>query len=177
MFSPFELVWAGGALGRGVKLAFGWSRRKRDSIEGVLARRRRGPIRGGAEAAKTAEVQAVPAAVESAPLPEPEFVQPLPEPVIEPPALEPVVEPPAPEPVIEPPPQITEGQAGDAVPAIAAEPAPAAEEAAPLPPPKRPKRGPKKKKSAAQKTLKELSEQMSERIETAPPPPVSDKES
>ena len=51
MFSPFALVWAGGAFGRAAQQVSGWSRGAREMIEGVLARtsRRRTPARRGGQ--------------------------------------------------------------------------------------------------------------------------------
>jgi gamma-glutamylputrescine oxidase len=40
MFSPFPLVWAGGAFGRMAQQVSGWSRRSQETIGGMLARRR-----------------------------------------------------------------------------------------------------------------------------------------
>jgi hypothetical protein len=40
MFSPFALVWAGGALGRTARQVSGWSHDAREMVEGVLARTR-----------------------------------------------------------------------------------------------------------------------------------------
>ena len=40
MFSPFALVWAGGAFGRAAQQVSEWSRRARDRWDGLLARRR-----------------------------------------------------------------------------------------------------------------------------------------
>ena len=54
MFSPFALVWAGGALGRTAQQVSGWSRGARETIEGVLARIR-DARRRRAEAAKARE--------------------------------------------------------------------------------------------------------------------------
>jgi glycine/D-amino acid oxidase-like deaminating enzyme len=40
MFSPFELIWAGGVVGRAARQVSGWWRRGRDSVEQSLVRRR-----------------------------------------------------------------------------------------------------------------------------------------
>ena len=49
MFSPFALVWAGGAFGRAAQQVSEWSRRSRDMVDGVLARRREGKRRRAEE--------------------------------------------------------------------------------------------------------------------------------
>ena len=40
MFSPFALVWAGGALGRTAQRVSGWSHGAREMVDGALARTR-----------------------------------------------------------------------------------------------------------------------------------------
>ena len=40
MFKPFALVWAGGGFGRAAQQVSEWSRRSRDTVGGILARRR-----------------------------------------------------------------------------------------------------------------------------------------
>jgi hypothetical protein len=95
MFSPFALVWAGGALGRTAQQVSGWSHHAREMLEGVLARTRDARRRRAAVAKVAAEAAAAapslvvpdepPAVVES-------VVEPIVERVIEP-AAEPVIEP------------------------------------------------------------------------------------
>jgi hypothetical protein len=143
MFSPFALVWAGGALGRAAQELVGWSHRALDAVEELLARRRNAKPRR-VEAAKAA-----PAAAASLPLV-----------TSAEPAVEPVAEPiaamePAPAAIEAPTPAPPEVQ-----PAAAVAPTPN-EQAAPVPP-RRPKRGPKKKKSAPPQPLNDLSQSTSE---------------
>jgi gamma-glutamylputrescine oxidase len=100
MFSPFALVWAGGALGRTARQVSAWTHDAREMVEGVLARAR-DVRRRRAAAAPSPVVADEPSTV----------VEPVIEAVIEPVAeqvLEPAI-PPVSEPVIEPPvePQVT----------------------------------------------------------------------
>jgi glycine/D-amino acid oxidase-like deaminating enzyme len=74
MFSPFALVWAGGAFGRAARQLSEWSGRSRDMLHGWLARRRDGKRRR-TEAAR---------AVVAAPLAPPQVASPI-EPIAEPP--------------------------------------------------------------------------------------------
>lgn len=161
MFSPFALVWAGGAFGRAAQQVSGWSRRSRDMVEGALARRREGK-RPRAEGAKVSVV---------APAVTPEVIptEPVAEPLVQPVAaaaeaaaiavVEQLIE------------EIREGQSGTAPPPASEQPAPAIA--------RQPKRGPKKKKAG---TLKTLSEEMiqSNKLPTGPavlrdPPDGSDQ--
>jgi len=182
MFSPFALVWAGGAFGRAAQPLVGWSHRTREAVEGVLARRRDAKRRR-AEAAKAAPAAAAPPATT--------FAAPAIEPVAEPiAAMEPAPVAPAAalpattfaEPAIEP---VAEPIMAAMEPALAAIEAPApgpsehqsAGAGAPIPneqvapvPPKRPKRGPKKKKSAPPQPLKDLFESASGTEAAAGPP-------
>jgi glycine/D-amino acid oxidase-like deaminating enzyme len=64
LFSPFELVWAGGRIGRAVAQAYYWYFRTRERLEGLLARR------DEAKRMRPAVAAPVPAA-EIAPTPEP----------------------------------------------------------------------------------------------------------
>jgi glycine/D-amino acid oxidase-like deaminating enzyme len=126
MFAPFELVWAGGLLGRAAKQTHGWARGSRESLEGFLARRRDSQRRR-AEAAKAATVEAAPPMAPDVPWPEPPAA---PEPEIEPPVPKAVAaiiheaaaqaEPPPVTAFIaeEPLPEILEGQSGGAAPPI-----------------------------------------------------------
>jgi gamma-glutamylputrescine oxidase len=125
MFSPFALVWAGGALGRTAQRVSGWSHDAREMFQGVLARfRDAGRRRAAAAKAATEAAVVAPPVVMNERL---AVVEPAIEPVVEP-VVEPVIEP-AMEPVTEPviTPQI-EAQVGpEAPPAAAAmEPEPAA---------------------------------------------------
>jgi hypothetical protein len=170
MFSPFELVWAGGKLGRAAKLYSGWTRSVRESVQAALARRwdasRRRAETASAEAAAAAAMVEAATAVAPEP-PPPEAVAEI--------VTETMVIAAEPEPVIEQSAEVTEGQSGAAAPAIPSEPAEPVQEAV-TPPPKRRKRGPKKKKKpGAQQTLKDVSEQMVER-DDAPASPVPDKD-
>ena len=61
MFTPFALVWAGGKLGRAAQQLADWAHRARESLEGLLARRREAK-RLRAEAAKAAAVAPPPVA-------------------------------------------------------------------------------------------------------------------
>ena len=74
MFSPFALVWAGGAFGRAAQQVSEWSRRSGEMLEGLLARRREAKRR---RAAKRRRVQASKVAV-AAPVVEPEAPPPAP---------------------------------------------------------------------------------------------------
>ncbi|MEA2982891.1 MAG: hypothetical protein QOF09_4714 [Alphaproteobacteria bacterium] len=181
MFSPFALVWAGGAFGRAAQRVSEWSRRCRESLGTVLARRRR-----WAKAAKPAVVSppAIPAVVpqvtpDVVPQAIPDVVlQVIPEavqqmiPNVVPPVIPDVVPPvePVAQPVVQPPPaavppapaatveqtaaKIPEARPGGVAPAMPSE------QAAPAFA-KRPKRGPKKKKAGAiHTTLKDLSQQI-----------------
>ena len=56
MFSPFALVWAGGALGRTAQQVSGWSHDAREMFQGVLARFRDAGRRR-AEAAKAGKLR------------------------------------------------------------------------------------------------------------------------
>jgi glycine/D-amino acid oxidase-like deaminating enzyme len=129
MFSPFALVWAGGALGRTAQRVSGWSHDAREMFQGVLARFRDAGRRR-AEAAKNAKEAATEAVVVAPPVVMDErlaVVEPAIEPVIEP-VVEPVIDP-AMEPVAEPviAPQIEALLGPEAPPAAAAmEPEPAA---------------------------------------------------
>ena len=49
LFQPFELVWAGGRLGRAVASAHFWARRTREDVLASLARRREAARRAAAE--------------------------------------------------------------------------------------------------------------------------------
>jgi glycine/D-amino acid oxidase-like deaminating enzyme len=151
MFSPFALVWAGGAFGRTAQQVSEYSRRTRETWGGLLARlRSRKRVR--AEAAKSA--------IESPVAPN---VSPPIESVTESPVLPaPVVVPPAAAIVAESTPEISEGRSGAAAPPIPEEPAAPAVV-------KRPKRGPKKKKAG---TLRGLSQQIIER-DKAPADPAA----
>ena len=75
MFSPFALVWAGGALGRTARQVSGWSHEAREMVEGVLARTRDARRRRAA-AAKAAAAAPPPVVLDEA--------LPVVEPVIEP---------------------------------------------------------------------------------------------
>ena len=46
LFPPFELVWAGGRLGRAAQQAYYWSFRMREKLDGWLARQREAKRRG-----------------------------------------------------------------------------------------------------------------------------------
>jgi hypothetical protein len=153
MFSPFALVWAGGAFGRAAQQVSEWSRRSRESLGAALARRsERKRLR--AEVAKPAVVS--PPAIPDVALP----IEPVAESPTQPATV--VVPPAAAAIVAESTPEIPEGQSGAAAPPIPDEPpAPAVV--------KRPKRGPKKKKAA---TLRGLSQQIIER-ENAPADPAA----
>jgi glycine/D-amino acid oxidase-like deaminating enzyme len=153
MFSPFALVWAGGAFGRAAQRVSEWSRRARDRWDGIRARGRAGNL-PRIEAPKPVVV--APPAIPRAPLPAIPDVPPPIEPVAEPPPVPATVVAPAAA-VAQSPPEIPEGQSGAAAPPIPD--APAAPAVV-----KRPKRGPKKKKAA---TLRDLSQQIVER-ESAP---------
>jgi gamma-glutamylputrescine oxidase len=158
MFSPFALVWAGGAFGRAMQQVSEWARQTGECVEGLLARRRKTTGLRAEAVRLAATVASSPPVVVQAPppvrLPEPEPV-PEPEPLLEP---EPVAEI-VPEPVVvvaEPAPvaavEVPEGPSSGAAPPIPPEPeAPVVV--------KRPKRGPKKKARAPQ-TLKDLSQQI-----------------
>jgi gamma-glutamylputrescine oxidase len=109
MFSPFALVWAGGAFGRTAQQVSGWSQGAREMIAGVLARardgrRRRAEAKNAKEAAaKATAVSAAIAAETVAVAPPPVLLEEPPlmvEPALEP-AMEPVIEPVV-EPVVEP---------------------------------------------------------------------------
>ena len=103
MFSPFALVWAGGALGRTARQVSGWSHDAREMIEGVLARTR-DARRRRAEAANAATEAATEAAAKAAAAAPPPVVPDAPSAVVEP-VIEPVIEPkiePAAESVFEP---------------------------------------------------------------------------
>jgi gamma-glutamylputrescine oxidase len=152
MFSPFALVWAGGAFGRAAQQVSEWSRRSRESLGAALARRReRKRLRAEAPKPAVVSLPVIPAA--------PSPIEPVAEPPVQP---APVVVAPAAAIVAESTPEISEGQSGTAAPPIPDEPpAPAVV--------KRPKRGPKKKKAA---TLRGLSQQIIER-ENAPADPAA----
>src|SRR5712671_1504979 len=60
MFSPFALVWAGGALGRTAQQVSGWSHDAREMFQGVLARTRDAGRRRAAAAAAAASPPIVP---------------------------------------------------------------------------------------------------------------------
>jgi gamma-glutamylputrescine oxidase len=168
VFSPFALVWAGGAFGRAAQQVSEWARQAGERVEGILARRRKANgLR--AEAVRLAgSVAAPPAAVHEM---RPEPAEPVIEAVMELP-VEPVVEV-VMEPVVvamEPPPiaivDVPEGQSGATTPPIPPEPlAPVVV--------KRPKRGPKKKKAGAPQTLKDLSQQIVQG-ENTPADPTED---
>ena len=134
-FSPFELVWAGGAFGRAAQRLSSWSSSSRESLEAGLARRR-DARRRRADAARAAI--AAPPVVPELPAPA--------EPVLEP-AEQPIAvaaaEPPA---VAEAMSEVTEGQSGGAAPPI---PGPTDTSAEPAKP--RRKRG-KKRRNAAPAT-------------------------
>ena len=152
MFSPFALVWAGGAFGRAAQRVSQWSRRARDRWDGLRARGRKHPR---AAAPKPAVVP--PPAIPDAAAPPP--IEPVAEPPVQPAT---VVAPPADAVVAQPAPEIPEGQSGAAAPPIPDEPAAPAIV-------KRPKRGPKKKKAA---TLRSLSQQLIEH-DKAPADPAA----
>ena len=80
MFSPFALVWAGGAFGRAAQQVSEWARQAGERVEGILARRRKANgLR--AEAVRLAgSVAASPAVVQ---VPPPERVEPAVEAAIE----------------------------------------------------------------------------------------------
>lgn len=145
MFSPFALVWAGGALGRVAQRVLGWSHSAREAIEGALARRRDARRRQ----AETPKVAAEAAAAALPPV--------LPEPAAAAFEAAPVMTEMAPAPVAiveETTPEVPEGQSGGAAPPV---------DQAALPASKKRKRGPKKKKSGApQATLKDLSQHIIE---------------
>ena len=92
LFAPFELVWAGGVLGRAATQVFCWSFNARERVESLLARRREAAALAAKEAAakealakerEWAELSAVAAAATmTAP------AVPQAEPVIEPPVPE-----------------------------------------------------------------------------------------
>jgi hypothetical protein len=169
MFSPFALVWAGGAFGRAAQQVSEWSRRARDRWDGIRARGRAGK-RLSVEDPK-------PAVVAPTAIPD---VAPAIEPMAEPPVLPVTVVAPPADAVVAPPvlpatvaaplaaavaqssPEIPEGQSGAAAPPIPD--APAAPAIV-----KRPKRGPKKKKAV---TLRGLSQQIIER-DKAPADPAA----
>ena len=173
MFSPFALIWAGGAFGRAAQQLSGWSRRSRESVEAALARRR-DTRRVRAEAARVLTVvlaEASPTAAPDGP-PEPieQVVAPTTPGLLEPAAAsvaQPIVvamEPASAATVEEPTPEILEGQSGAAAPLIPDEqPAPIA---------KRRKRGPKRKQAGGAQTLKDLSQQL---IESDDAPTDSDE--
>jgi hypothetical protein len=54
LFSPFELVWAGGVLGRAAVQAYYWYFRTRERMGGWLSRRREATRRGEAEVQRSA---------------------------------------------------------------------------------------------------------------------------
>ena len=102
-FSPFALVWAGGAFGRAAQRISEWSRGSRQMLNGLLARGReakrvRTAKRLRKKAAKAAKAAAARAAIPQplpAPVPEPVVVERKPAAVIVPPAPRPMpVEPP-----------------------------------------------------------------------------------
>ena len=66
MFSPFALVWAGGAAGRAAQQVSGWAQRAGERLQGLLARRR-DARRRRAEAAKAAAVASPPVVPEAPP--------------------------------------------------------------------------------------------------------------
>jgi gamma-glutamylputrescine oxidase len=121
MFSPFALVWAGGALGRTAQQVSGWSHHAREMFEGVLARIR-DARRRRAEASKAATKAAMEAAAAAPPPVVPDEAPPVVEPAIEP-VFEPVIEP-AIEPVAEP--EVPLAAAMEPEPLAVAEPPPAA---------------------------------------------------
>jgi glycine/D-amino acid oxidase-like deaminating enzyme len=128
MFSPFALVWAGGALGRTARQVSGWAHDAREMLVGALARTRDARRRRVA-AAKAKEESAAKAATEAAAAAPPPMVPDEPPAVVEP-AVAPVVEPvidPVIEPVSEP---LVQPAAPPATAAMAPEP-PAAAEAVP----------------------------------------------
>lgn len=155
LFTPFALVWAGGKLGRFAQQLADWEHRSRESLDGLLARRRE-TKRLRAEAARAAAV-ASPPVVPEPPPPEPvPVVEPLVQPVAEPvmaeieptpvalPAVADIESAPA-APVEEKTYEVTEGQSGGAAPPIPE----AADEVTEPVKPKRAKRGPKKRKRKA----------------------------
>jgi gamma-glutamylputrescine oxidase len=91
MFSPFALVWAGGALGRAARQVSGWAHDAREMFEGVLARTRDARRRRAAAAMAAAEAVAAapPPVVPNEP---PAAVESVVEPVVEP-AIAPVIPP------------------------------------------------------------------------------------
>ncbi len=113
MFSPFALVWAGGAAGRAARQASGWARRSRERLASLMARLR-DRTRRRAKAAEAAAVTAppvVPVAPDVPPQPEPAF-----EPIAEPVA---VAQDAAPAAIAEQAmSEVPEGQSGGAAPAI-----------------------------------------------------------
>jgi len=131
MFSPFALVWAGGALGRTARRVSGWSHEACEMVAGVLARTRDARRRRAEARVATAAAPEPVAAAASPIVPEPVAVAPSPiVPDAPPPLVESVVEPgvetvvePVAEPVVEPeaPPVIV------AEPPVVAEAVPAAE--------------------------------------------------
>jgi glycine/D-amino acid oxidase-like deaminating enzyme len=161
MFSPFALVWAGGALGRTARQVSGWSHQAREMVEGALARTRDARRRraAAAKAASEAAAAALPAVVPHEP---PAVVEPVIEPIVErviEPAAAPAIErqnelPAEPEPA--------SAAAMDPAPSAVAEATPAAlaevtygssgvvEEVAPLDVPgvMKPKRGKRRKRGA-----------------------------
>jgi glycine/D-amino acid oxidase-like deaminating enzyme len=91
MFSPFALVWAGGALGRAAQQVSGWSHEVREMFEGALARTRDARRRRAAAAKLAAETAAEAAAV-APPAVVPDRPSAVAKPVVEP-IAEPVTEP------------------------------------------------------------------------------------
>ena len=91
MFSPFALVWAGGALGRAAQQVSGWSHEVREMFEGALARTRDARRRRAAAAKLAAETAAEAAAV-APPAVVPDRPSAVAEPVVEPIAEPPVVD-------------------------------------------------------------------------------------
>jgi hypothetical protein len=83
MFSPFALVWAGGALGRAAQQVSGWSHEVREMFEGALARTRDARRRRAAAAKLAAETAAEAAAV-APPAVVPDRPSAVAEPVVEP---------------------------------------------------------------------------------------------
>ena len=73
MFSPFEVVWAGGMFGRAVQQVYYWSFRARERIEAGLAQRREARRRRAAGGRAAASIQASPDAAKPV-LPEVQFV-------------------------------------------------------------------------------------------------------
>ncbi len=125
MFSPFALVWAGGALGRTVRQVSGWSHDAREMFAGVLARTRDARRRRAA-AAKAQEEAAAAAPSPVVPDAPPAAVESVVALVVEP-AIAPVI-PPVAEPVIAP---RIEAQVGPEAPSAGAAMPPAVAEATP----------------------------------------------